>query len=224
LDASGNPLSVGGAGVYPTPEAATAAANYDATGGNATPGPPGVLSNLLGGNFGDALSGIGGDLKNNASWLLPGALLGFEALRGNQTPKGLNPLTSEANQLNNQSQQLESYLTTGTLPPGVQTALNQAAHSAKATIRSQYAARGMSGSSAEAADLANVDNTVVSQGANIATQLLNIGVSEAGLSSQIYGQILNTNLSQDNQLSGALSSLASASVRPTVTLNSTTSG
>jgi hypothetical protein len=72
--------------------------------------------------------------------------------------------------------------------------------------------------------LANVDNTVVSQGANIATQLLNTGVSEAGLSSQIYGQILNTNLSQDNQLSGALSSLASASVRPTVTLNSTTSG
>ena len=97
--------------------------------------------------------------------------------------------------------------------------------SAEAAIRSQYAARGESGSSAEAADLANVQNTIVSQGASIATNLLQQGVNEAGLASQLYGQIMNYSLQSDAQLSGALATLAAASARPTtVALAGTTGG
>jgi hypothetical protein len=151
---------------------------------------------------------------------LAGATLGLDALRGNQIPKGENAISSEATQLGQQATQLQSYLSSGTLPPGVQTALNQAASSASAAIRSQYASRGMSGSSAEAADLADVQNTIVSQGVSIATNLLNTGVNEANLASQLYGQILSTSLAQDNQLASALATLASASARPTTfTLN-----
>jgi len=143
----------------------------------------------------------------------------------NQTPPGENAINTTANQLSAQSTQLQNYLTSGTLPPGVSTALSQAASQAQAAIRSQYAARGMSGSSAEVADLANVQNTIVSQGASIATNLLAQGVNEAGLAAQLYGQIMQTSLAQDNQLSNALATLASASARPTtVTIAGTTSG
>ena len=173
-----------------------------------------------------SLSTLGAAASNNSGLLLGGGLLGLDVLRGNQVPKGENAIAGEAQQLGAQSTQLENYLTSGTLPPGVSTALTQAASSAKAAIRSQYAARGMSGSSAEAQDLANVDNTIVSQGASIATNLLNTGVSEANLAAQLYGQILQTSLAQDNQLSGALATLASAaavSSQPRIVLG-TTSG
>src|SRR5581483_8315334 len=94
------------------------------------------------------------------------------------------------------------------------------AHSAKAAIRSQYAARGMSGSSAEAQDLAGVDQTIASQGVSIATQLLQTGISEQNLSAQLYSTIMSAQLNQDNQLSQAIAALAAAAARPTITLPS----
>jgi hypothetical protein len=191
------------------------------SGGGSLGGTGSIIGDLGSGNFSGAVGDIGADLAKNPSLALTGALLGYDALRGNQTPKGENAISATATQLGAQATQLESYLTNGTLPPGAQTALNQAAQQASAAIRSQYAARGESGSSAELADLANVQNTITSQGVSIATNLLNQGVSEAGLASQLYGQILNTSLSQDNQLSTALATLAAASARPTtVTIGS----
>jgi hypothetical protein len=200
-------------------------------GGTGGTGAGNFISNLTSGNIPGAVSAAGSDigaagsaLTANPALALGGALLGYDVLKGNQVPKGYNAINAEATQLGQQATQLEGYLTSGTLPPGVATALQQAASSAKAAIRSQYAARGESGSSAEQADLANVDNTVVSQGASIATNLLNSGVNEAGLASQLYGQIMNYSLQSDAQLTQALSVLAAASARPTtVTLAGTNS-
>jgi hypothetical protein len=101
----------------------------------------------------------------------------------------------------------------------VQGALNNAGAAAQAAIRSQYASRGMSGSSAEATDLANVQSTIAGQGAQIAQQLLQTGVSESNLSAQLYQSIMSANLQQDAQLGTALSTLAGAAARPTVTVN-----
>lgn len=153
---------------------------------------------------------LGSFLSNNANILLPAAGLGYQAIQGNQTPKGQNQIQGQAAQLNSQGQQLQGYLQNGTLPPGVQQSLTQAADQAKAAIRSQYAARGMSGSSAEAQDLANVDQQVQSQGTNIAMQLLQQGVQETGMSSQLYNTIMNANLQQDQNLGGAISNFASS--------------
>lgn len=169
-----------------------------------------------------SLAHLGTALSSNANLLLPGALLGYEALRGNQTLPGQNAISAEATQLGQQSQQLQSYLNSGTLPPGISTALKQASTQAEATIRSQYASRGMSGSSAEAADLANVQNTIVSQGASIAQGLLQTGVQEAGLAANLYSSIMQTALQQDTQLGSAITSLASASVSPRITLSGAT--
>lgn len=193
--------------------AGTGGTNAGITGGNSISD---FLSNPSGGGLGKALS-------SNANWLLPAALLGYEGLKSSQglgNIPGYNQISQEAGNLQTQAGQLGSYLQTGTLPPGVQASLDQAAKSAEATIRSQYAARGMSGSSAEAADLASAQNTVATQGSQIAMQLLQTGISEGNLSSQLYSEIMNANIQSDSQLGTALATLAGAAARPTVTLQS----
>jgi hypothetical protein len=176
---------------------------------------------LTSGNFGDAASQAGSFLKSNAGVLLAGGALGAEGLLSNRSVtsiQGANAVESTANQLASQGKTLESYLQSGTLPPGVQSSLDQASQQAQATIRGQYAARGMSGSSAEATDLANVHQNIAGQGANIALSLLNQGVSESNLASSLYSQIMQTSLAQSQQLSQGLAALAGAAARPTVNL------
>lgn len=169
------------------------------------------------GNFSNAPFGTVGDALSNNSWLAPVGSLGLAAGKSlmstapNSTALSKD-LQSQANTLQGNSAQMEAYLATGTLPAGVQNSISSASQSAKASIRSQYASRGMSGSSSEAADLAAVDQHASSQGATIALQLLNTGVSEAGLADQIYGQLLQGAIAQDNQLSTAVSSFASSMV------------
>lgn len=231
LDAGGNPaLDATGNPVFSTPGQATYQGAYntaaqenfanpavaDSTLAGATAAPGGnSVSNFL---EKPGLGTLGTAVSNNSALLLGGAALGYDAIKANSPPAGLSNISTEANQLSAQATQLQSYLQNGTLPPGVQTSLHQAGQQAAATIRSQYAARGMSGSSAEAADLANVQNTIVSQGANIATQLLQTGISEAGLSSQLYEAIMNESIQSDAQLGTALATLASATARPSITL------
>jgi hypothetical protein len=68
----------------------------------------------------------------------------------------------------------------------------------------------MSGSSAEAQDLANAQQVAQTQGTSIAMNLLNTGIQESQLSSQLYTQIMNEALQQDQQLGSAIGSFASA--------------
>jgi hypothetical protein len=182
--------------------------------GNLLPG----AANLSTGGAG----GVGSLLGKNASWLLPAAVLGYDALKSSQglgNIPGYNNLTSTANQLGTQGAQLASYLQSGTLPPGVQGSLNQAGAAAVATIKSRYAAMGGSGSSAEAEDIANVQQTIAGQGAQIAQQLLTTGINESNLSASIYQQIMNANIQSDQQLGNALTTLAGAAARPTISIN-----
>ena len=138
--------------------------------------------------------------------------LGAAALRGNQTMPGQAQISQTAAQLGAQGKTLQDYLTNGTLPPGVATSLHSAGEAAKATIRSQYAARGMTGSDAEQRDLANVDTGLVSQGASIASNLLSQGVQESGLAAQLYSTIMNAATQQDAALGQAISGFASSLV------------
>jgi hypothetical protein len=224
VDASGNP-------VYANADQATYQSNYNtaaagnfqnnlvsdsALSGGAAPG------NSIENAFKNpSLGTIGTALSDNASWLAPVGSLGLSAAKSlsSTAPTSTaleNNLQGQANTLSANSAQLQSYLQTGTLPAGVQNSINSAAKAAQASIRSQYAARGMSGSSAEAADLAAVETNASSQGSAIATQLLNTGVTEAGLADQIYGQLLQTATAQDNALSTAVGNFASSMVpRPT---------
>ncbi len=203
MEASGNVASnapgasilAGGGGTAAPAAAATGAATgaAGATGAGTTAGAAG------GGLFGG----------HPALGVLSAAPAVLEAIRGSQPYKGQTQLQQSAAQLGQQGTQLQNYLQTGTLPPGAQAAINQATASAQAAIRSQYAAMGMSGSSAEAQDLAAAQQQGAAQANSMAMQLLNSGIQSTQMSDQLYQDIMNQSMQQDQDLSSAIGNFAS---------------
>ena len=171
-------------------------------------------SNFSNAPFGTLADAVG----NNAAPLIAGGGLALSALRGNTPMAGQGALSAEAASLAANGATLQGYLSSGTLPAGVQQSIVQATDAAKASIRSRYAAMGQSGSSAEMQDLASVDQHAATQGATIATQLLNTGISETGLSEQIYANLLTAATQQNAQLGQAIGNFATslAPSRPVV--------
>lgn len=152
------------------------------------------------------LSAIG----NNAGPLASVGGLAATALMGNKKLPGEDQIRSEADKLATQGDALQNYLQTGTLPAGLQNALTQASKSAEAAIRSEYAAHGMSGSSAEQDALARVKENVSAQGSQMALQLLQTGIGESQGAAQLYQGILSSALQQDNNLGSAIGRFASS--------------
>lgn len=148
--------------------------------------------------------------KNPLGLAVSGVGLAKDLATGGQLPPQAGKLQSQADALAAQGNLLSSYIQSGTLPPGAQTAIDQATASAKAAIRSKYASLGQSGSSAEIQDLNNIDMAAKTQGFNIASQLLASGISETGLSADIYKQLLTATSAQDKQLGDAISNFAVA--------------
>jgi hypothetical protein len=142
------------------------------------------------------LAGVGGEL--------------YSMSKGNKKPEFQAQNEAAAAQMASQGNQLQGYLTTGTLPPGIQAGLNQARDAAISTVKSQYAARGQSGSSSEADAINSINTQVVSNGANIATQLLNQGISESEFASQIYANLMQTSIQQDEKLSNSIANFSGA--------------
>ena len=196
-----------------SPAAASAVANAT-TGANAINEVPALasgsgnsLSNLFAGSDteGSLLHGV----VNNPGLDIGALGLGYDLLKGSTPLPGQAALNTEATNLANQGNQLESYLQTGTLPPGVQASINQATQAAIASVKSRYAQTG-GDTSAEAQDIASIQQQAAAQGATIATQLLQQGVSETQLSSELYGQLLNLAQTQDQQLGQAIGNLSIA--------------
>lgn len=177
------------------------------SGGNTAGSLGGIFGG--GGGGGDSGGGIGSLLKSYGAPLVAAGGIGMDLLKGQTPLPGQSALTHQADELATQGRQLGSYLQTGTLPPGVHQSLNAAAESAKAAIRSKYAQMG-GNTSAMQQDLAHVDQVAATQGVQIATQLLQQGVSETGLSEQIYSQLLNLSLQQNSGLSQSIGSFATA--------------
>ena len=163
-----------------------------------------ILGNLFGGG-GDGKGLFGG---SPALGLLAAAPVALQAIRGSQPFKGETQLQQSAAQLGQQGKELQNYLQTGTLPPGAQAAINQATASAQAAIRSQYASMGMIGSSAEAQDLAAAQQAGVTQATNMAAQLLSTGVQDTQMSDQLYQDIMNQSMQDDQNLSAAIGNFA----------------
>ena len=163
-------------------------------------------------NLGSLFGGAGGAAGLNPLSLAGPAVAGggllYDVLKGDQKPANYSQLESQAQQANQQAGQLEGYLTSGQLPAGVQSSLDAAKQSAIAAVKAQYATRGMSGSSAEQQDLAGIEEQVAGQGATIAQNLYNTGLSQAQLSDQIYSELMRTMVQQDQQMSQAVGTFA----------------
>lgn len=171
---------------------------------------------------------VDGATKNAIPGAIGAAGLGYSLLKGNQPPAGTNnlnaiapgALAAGANAVNS-GQQLTNYLPTGTLPPDQQSALDNATNSAKKTILSNYAQKGLptdpSKNSSLATELAQVDRQALTTKAQIegqlsssGSQLINTGLSATGLSSNIYNQLVGIDQTQQKQISDAIASFAKA--------------
>ena len=201
--------------------AVTSADNIVTDTGAASGGTPSFLSNLSA-----ARRTRSPRIRSAFSLLAPG--LGLSILRGNQTDPNQAQLQAEAPGLQAQGaaltasgQQLQTYLTNGTLPPGQQAAVTQAVQAAKARIIANAAANGQNTNptqnSALAQDLAAADqNGVVMAGQleqqlfSSGTQLLQTGLSETGLSEQIYETLVKMDQTNNNALMASIASMAAA--------------
>lgn len=184
------------------------------TGG--APPPPSSSGKKDGGTFLDRLaegviSGLTGDpLRLAAS----GAGLAFNMLKGNKDPEGLAELREAAGNLKSTGNILQQYLTTGTLPPGMQASVDAATKAAKASIIQRHAARGLptdpAKNSALQQELAQLEQNAIITGATLGDKLMAQGLSASGLSSQLYQAIMNLDRDRSKQTSQAIANFAAA--------------
>ena len=167
------------------------------------------MSSLFGGGSQGGILGSGISTGQALGAALAGGGLIYDMSQKNSIP-GQAALTSEASTLSTEAQQLQNYVTTGTLPPGVSTVLTQVQQGLVNQIKAKYASLGMSGSTAEQQDINNAALQVQSQGATQALNLMNQGVSLAQLAGQLQTTLLNTNIQQDQQTATSIGQLAAA--------------
>jgi len=143
--------------------------------------------------------------------VLPAAgVMGAQMLMGQQQPKGYNQLMSQANQAQQEETTLLNQFNSGTLPAWAQQALQSSSASAKAAVRSRYAAMGQSGSDSEQQALAQIDMQTSVQGGQMLQQLLQSGMQEGQIAGGLYENLLNNNVKQDTALSSSMGNFAAA--------------
>lgn len=149
-------------------------------------------------------------LTKNPGLLLGGLGLGASALKGNQIPE-LGPIQNLASQLAKEGQVLRQSITTGKLPPGAQSAVDEAVKANQAQIRSEFAAMGMPyGSTMETTALNEAALRGTQMAFQIAQQMFNAGMQATNLSSGLLTTIANAQLSSDEALSKSIANFAAA--------------
>jgi len=224
-----------GAAAGSAPLSLSADAGYDlstigpgvsSTGGAVTGATPAASTP----SFWDSLvSGAKGSLtKNPLGIAAAGAGLGLSFLRGNKTDPNQQALQAEAPQLLAQGQaltasgqQLQTYLTSGTLPPALQSQVTSAVEAEKARIIQNHASNGENTNPAQnsalAAELSQADINGINLGGQLeqqlftaGNQLLQTGVHETGLSTQLYETLTKMDEANTTQLMSAIASMAAA--------------
>lgn len=169
-----------------------------------------------GGGFLDSLGtgAINSITKNPLGIGLAGAGLGYSMLQGNKLTGNVQNVTNAANQEAGQGAQLQQYLQNGTLPPGMQAAVDNATKAAKARIISGYASRGQNAdpaqNSALAQELAQADMNALAAAGQLQTQLLTTGLNETNMSNQLYEFLVGTDQKQAQLTGQAISNFAAA--------------
>lgn len=228
------PAGVSGAGDV------TAAAGTGTSGANSIAGQ--VASGVNAGNLaagsgstsiGDLVGKAGGGVldsltKNPLGIGLGVAGLGYNIYEGKQQTKNQQALqadaaqaTSNSNQLTSSGEALQTYLTSGTLPPQYMAQVQQALQDAKTSAISNAAAQGLptdpTKNTALAATLAKIDasepgmiSQVAGQLFSSGSSLVSAGQSAAGLSGQLYSTLVNNDTAQAANTGKAIATLAQA--------------
>jgi hypothetical protein len=124
-------------------------------------------------------------------------------------------LQQQAGQVGATGQQLTQPLLTGQLPPEAEASVQAAMKDADATIRSQYARLGLTGSTPEADQLANLSLRfeamrfqIAQQMANSGQNLLQLASQDLGAEANIYQGLMQTQISEDNATRDSFAKLA----------------
>lgn len=184
-------------------------------GATAPGGAPAAAASPTGTGGGGFLDSLKGSLTKNAGGLALGAAgLGYNILQGQQQSAAVKALQAQASKQNQTADTLSGYLTSGTLPPGLQASVDQATQSAKATAISNAAQQGLPTDPAQntalAERLAQIDQQGPIVAAQIAQQLLSSGATYAGLSDQLYTQLAQIDQQQTTNIGKAIANMASA--------------
>lgn len=208
-DVTGAVGGAGGGGGGSFFDSSAAAAAYGG-GGAPAAGGGGGFSGIIDSVMNPTLGGV----SKAAGVGVSAGLLGYDLLKGNPTDPNQKQLQAQAGQLSAQGQQLESYLKNGTLPPALQAQLKQATDAEKARIVSGYAARGQptdpNMNSALAQELNSVDTNAIAAMAQTQIQLLNTGIQETGMSTQLYETLVKLDQGQNADTMKAIQAFAAA--------------
>ena len=199
---------IGGSGTDP---AAAGLGAFDVSGNWVPVGSPATTDFAGGtpGTGGTGLDSIISKLTSNPGVLVGAGALGLDALKQNQPLPNATQLNQIGAQTQAEGNQLASYLSTGTLPPGAQQSINLATTAAKAQVRSTAAQLGLSGSTWEADRMADIDSKASAQGEQIAQQLLQQGANYTGISTGVFENLMKSTLTQDEDFQKALQTFAS---------------
>jgi hypothetical protein len=186
--------------------AGPAGADFSAGGGAIGP-TSGSFTPTGGGGVGNNILSY---IEKNPGLLLAGGGLGLSLMNRNQPIPGSQPVTSQANLLAQQGNQNISALQTGQLPAGAQSQIDNAANAAKASIRSQFARMGATGSTSEAQALAGVDQAAAATQFQDLKQVSDLGLSEINAATPLYQDLMRAQIGQDQATQDAIMRLAAA--------------
>lgn len=177
------------------------------SGGGSSPSGGSALDKLAAG----AMNSV---TKNPLGIAVAAGGLGLNLLKGNQDPEGLAQIRDAANSLKSTGSVLQSYLQTGTLPPGMQASVDQATKSAKARIIANYASRGLSTNpahnSALGQELSQLDQNAIITAATLGDKLMSQGLSATQISQQLYTAIMNNDIARSKATGSAIANFAAA--------------
>ena len=208
----------GGAGGKSMSDAfnATVAAGSSDKGALPTAVTPTSGSTGGGGTFLDKLANGAKDqiTKSPLSILASGGGLALNMLKGNKDPEGLAQVREAAASLKSTGSVLQTYLTTGTLPPGMQASVDLATKAAKARIIGNYASRGLSTdptkNSALQQELSGVEQNAIVTAATLGDKLMTQGLSATGMAGKLYDSIMNLDVARSKATGTAISNFAAA--------------
>lgn len=182
---------------------------------------PGAAAGSSGGGVGGWLSGLGDKLTAGLSdpfKLLGLAASGYGLLNSSSKNKQLGDVGANETQLQNLANQtgaqgaaLSGYLTSGTLPAGLQAQVDQSTQSAIAQIKSRYAGNGIPpGSTMEQQDINGIMQQKAIVVAQIGQQLLQSGTALTTLDANTLTTLLKANTGFADQTNQAIANLARA--------------
>lgn len=195
---------------------------------------PDILSTIAP-NAAKAASGGGFNLSSLLKYAAPAYSVYNAVSQHNAADKRLDVLRGQADTMQASAAPMRADATIlnrgaaeamqGRLPGQAMSAIQQALESAKATIRSSYADKGLSGSTMEAQDIADAQRRAVASQFQIGNQMAQTGFNAAANmgsaagnidanSLNLYRTILDAESKEDTEFGNALAGFASLLIKP----------